>query len=125
MESDHATPLHRQTSPPPHESEGEELVDPKDELSPFDWQALDAEYLQTMAQCKANEDKQLEDFASLSQFFGVWAETISGHEQKRSHARLRTQSALAMHNEVELEKRRKHYVKVVEAFRKALLMLDL
>jgi hypothetical protein len=40
-----------------------------------------------MADCKAEEDVQLEEFASLSRFFGVWAETLSGHEQKRSHQR--------------------------------------
>ncbi|KAI5273339.1 hypothetical protein E4T47_03413 [Aureobasidium subglaciale] len=123
MESSHATTLHGQTSPPPDASEEEDNIDPRDELSPFDWQALNSEYLETMAQCKMNEDKHLEEFASLSRFFGVWAGTISGHEQERSHTRLRTQSTLAKYHEGELEKRRKHYVNVVEAFRSALHML--
>jgi hypothetical protein len=70
-----------------HEHDDEDVINPQDKIDPFDWQQLETEYLDAMAECKAEEDAQLEEFASLSRFFGVWAETISGHEQKRSHQR--------------------------------------
>ncbi|KAK6004097.1 hypothetical protein QM012_008947 [Aureobasidium pullulans] len=123
MESGDSTP-HDLISPPSDEHDKEEVTNPHDEMESFDWQGLETEYLNAMAKCKAEEDAHLQEFASLSQFFGVWAETISGHEQKRSHQRLKTQSALVMKKEEELEERRQHYVQVVEAFRMALSMLD-
>lgn len=86
MESSDSTP-HDQNSPLPDEHDEEDATKPQDEMNPFDWQELETEYLNAMAICKAEEDAHLEDFASLSKFFGVWAETISGYEQKRSHQR--------------------------------------
>ncbi|KAG9520953.1 hypothetical protein KCU99_g7808, partial [Aureobasidium melanogenum] len=123
MESGDTTP-HDQNSPPLDQHDEEDATDPQEEMEPFDWQGLETSYLKAMAECKAEEDAHLQEFASLSQFFGVWAGTISGHEQKRSHQRLKTQSALVMRKEEELEERRKHYVQVVQAFRMALSMLD-
>ncbi|KAI4789021.1 hypothetical protein E4T44_13363 [Aureobasidium sp. EXF-8845] len=130
MESGNTTP-HDQSSPPPDEYEhehehehDEDVANPQDQIESFDWQGLETEYLEAMADCKTEEDAQLKEFASLSQFFGVWAETVSGHEQKRSHQRLRTQSTLVIKEEKDLEDRRNHYVQVVEAFRRALSMLD-
>ncbi|KAG9577792.1 hypothetical protein KCU77_g7657, partial [Aureobasidium melanogenum] len=123
MESGDTNP-HDQNSPSPDQHDEEDATDPQEEMDSFDWQKLETDYLNAMAQCKAEEDAHLQEFASLSQFFGVWAETISGHEQKRSHQRLKTQSALVMRKEEELEERRKHYVQVVQAFRMALSMLD-
>ncbi|CAD0093053.1 unnamed protein product [Aureobasidium vineae] len=86
MESGNAT-SHDQNSPPPDEHDEEDVIDPQSPMDPFDWQALETEYLAAMAECKAEEDAHLQDFASLSQFFAVWAETISGREQERSHQR--------------------------------------
>lgn len=88
MESENATP-HDQISSPPdeHEHDEEDATVPQEEMEQFDWEALETEYLNAMAECKTEEDAHLQEFASLSQFFGVWAETISGHEQKRSHQR--------------------------------------
>jgi NH3-dependent NAD+ synthetase len=90
MESGNTTP-HNQHSPSPdeheHEQDEEDVLEPHEEMDSFDWQALETEYHDAMAQCKAKEDAHLQEFASLSQFFRVWAETISGHEQKRSHQR--------------------------------------
>ncbi|KAI4718973.1 hypothetical protein E4T48_04867 [Aureobasidium sp. EXF-10727] len=123
MESGNNT-SHDQNSLPPNEHDDEDVIDPQDQINPFDWQALETEYLAAMAGCKAEEDAHLREFAALSQFFAVWAETISGREQERSHQRLRTQSTFVKKKEHELEERRKHYVQVVEAFRKALTMLN-
>jgi hypothetical protein len=88
MESGNTTPKD-QSSPPPdeHEHDDEDVANPQDQIEAFDWQGLETEYLEAMAECKAEEDAQLQEFASLSQFFGVWAETISVHEQNRSHQR--------------------------------------
>ncbi|THW49967.1 hypothetical protein D6D22_01458 [Aureobasidium pullulans] len=88
MASENTTPI-RQTNNPPDDSDHEDSFDPKDEINPFDWQDLEARYLSAMAECKAKEDVHLEEFESLSQYFGFWAETISDHEQKRSHQRPR------------------------------------
>ncbi|THW80603.1 hypothetical protein D6C84_00308 [Aureobasidium pullulans] len=123
MASENTTPI-KQTNHPPDDSDQEDSFDPKDEINPFDWQDLEARYLSAMAECKAKEDVHLEEFESLSQYFGFWAETISDHEQKRSHQRLKTQSALVERQETELEERRTHYIKVVEAFQNALNMLN-
>lgn len=92
MEPEKTTP-HDQISPPPdeheheHEHDEEDVGEPEEEMDLFDWDALETEYLNVMAECKAAEDSHLQEFAALSQFFEVWAETISGHEQKRSHQR--------------------------------------
>lgn len=86
MESGDSTP-HDQNRPPPDQHDEESGTDPQEEMNPFDWQTLETEYLNAMAKCKAEEDAHLQDFTTLSQFFGVWAGTISGHEQKRSHQR--------------------------------------
>lgn len=107
MASENTTPI-KQTNHPPDDSDHEDSFDPKDEINPFDWQDLEARYLSAMAECKAKEDVHLEEFESLSQYFGFWAETISDHEQKRSHQRLKTQSALVERQETELEERRTH-----------------
>ncbi|THX17456.1 hypothetical protein D6D13_00800 [Aureobasidium pullulans] len=88
MASENTTPI-KQTNHPPDDSDHEDSFDPKDEINPFDWQDLEARYLSAMAECKAKEDVHLEEFESLSQYFGFWAETISDHEQKRSHQRPR------------------------------------
>ncbi|TIA64913.1 hypothetical protein D6C77_01149 [Aureobasidium pullulans] len=88
MASENTTPI-KQTNNPPDDSDHEDSFDPKDEINPFDWQDLEARYLSAMAECKAKEDVHLEEFESLSQYFGFWAETISDHEQKRSHQRPR------------------------------------
>ncbi|THW71081.1 hypothetical protein D6D25_00299 [Aureobasidium pullulans] len=88
MASEKTTPI-KQTNHPPDDSDQEDSFDPKDEINPFDWQDLEARYLSAMAECKAKEDVHLEEFESLSQYFGFWAETISDHEQKRSHQRPR------------------------------------
>jgi hypothetical protein len=73
--------------PTPDESDHEDETSPTDQIEQFDWQELEDSYLQAMADRKTEEDKLLEHFQSLSQYFGVWAETISGHEQHRSHTR--------------------------------------
>ncbi|THW19440.1 hypothetical protein D6D24_02860 [Aureobasidium pullulans] len=88
MASENTTPI-KQANHPPDDSDLEDSFDPKDEINPFDWQDLEARYLRAMAECKAKEDVHLEEFESLSQYFGFWAETISDHEQKRSHQRPR------------------------------------
>lgn len=98
MDPGNATP-HDQICPPPdeheheqeheqeHEHDDEDDAEPQEQMEIFDWQALQTEYLDAMTECKAEEDAHLQEFASLSRFFQVWAETVSGHEQKRSHQR--------------------------------------
>ncbi|THY09867.1 hypothetical protein D6D03_00098 [Aureobasidium pullulans] len=140
MASENTTPI-KQTNHPPDDSDHEDSFDPKDEINPFDWQDLEARYLSAMAECKAKEDVHLEEFESLSQYFGFWAETISDHEQKRSHQRPR---ALWLKNRKPSLKKEERIVrsnlwnrllntslmnlnidiKVVEAFQNALNMLN-
>jgi len=88
MESENTAPQDQvNSSPDEHDHDEEDVVEPQEEMDLFDWDALETEYINKMAECKAEEDAHLQEFASLSRFFGVWAETISGHEQKRSHQR--------------------------------------
>ncbi|CAC9886173.1 unnamed protein product [Aureobasidium pullulans] len=119
MASENTTPI-RQTNNPPDDSDHEDSFDPKDEINPFDWQDLEARYLSAMAECKAKEDVHLEEFESLSQYFGFWAETISDHEQKRSHQRSNLWNRLLNTSLMNLN----IDIKVVEAFQNALNMLN-
>lgn len=69
------------------EEEHDDAIDPMDEMEAFDWEELESRYMEAMHACKAGEEAHLQEFESLSQYFELWAETISGHEQQRSYAR--------------------------------------
>lgn len=65
----------------------ENFVDPRDEMSAFDWHDLEARYLEAMEAQHASEQKLLGEFNSLSEYFAMWAETGAAREMNRSHTR--------------------------------------
>ncbi|KAI7356558.1 hypothetical protein KC336_g22192 [Hortaea werneckii] len=71
----------------------------------------------------AKEHSILYEFSSLCEYFGVWAQASETHEVGRSYKRLKTQVAYVENRESELESKRQHYIKVVDAFKSALELL--
>ncbi|OJD30905.1 zinc finger fyve domain-containing protein 19 [Diplodia corticola] len=103
---------------------GDDELDPEQPLKDFDWQELEERYHNAMA-VKLDEDQQLwTEFERLMNFFQLWAGTTPHHETDRSFYRLRTRMAHVQNSERELEKKREHYTKVVQAFERALRLLE-
>ncbi|TKA21919.1 hypothetical protein B0A50_08567 [Salinomyces thailandicus] len=112
------------TIPDDEDSSGSETPgDPNDNIADFEWGDLERRYHKKMTDLDTNEHKIMGDFNALCSFFAVWAETSRTHEVDRSFKRLKTQTAFVQHQEHELQQKRDHYVKVVDAFRSALQLL--
>ncbi|KAK3675645.1 hypothetical protein LTR78_004286 [Recurvomyces mirabilis] len=97
--------------------------EPQDEIADFDWTDLQARYHDRMTELQHNELKIVDEFSQLCDFFGIWADSMQTHEVGRSFKRLKTQTAYVRHEEDELEQKRGHYIKVVDAFKSALQLL--
>ncbi|TKA82857.1 hypothetical protein B0A55_00984 [Friedmanniomyces simplex] len=105
--------------------------EPHDRIADFDWTDLERRYHHRMGELGRTENQIYEDFNQLCDasrqrkqaFFSVWAATSHTHEVDRSYKRLKTQTTLVQHQEDELERKRGHYIKVVEAFKSALQLL--
>ncbi|KAK5120378.1 hypothetical protein LTR85_006317 [Meristemomyces frigidus] len=108
--------------------------EPQDRIEGFDWQNLQERYHARMRELDADEHAIFAEFEGLCnamsgtklirvQYFAVWANTSQTHEVDRSYKRLKTQMTYVQHAEDELEQKRGHYIKVVEAFKSALLLL--
>ncbi|KAK0795969.1 hypothetical protein LTR02_003854 [Friedmanniomyces endolithicus] len=113
--------------------------EPHDRIAEFDWTDLERRYHHRMEGLGATEHQIYDEFNQLcdvhnlhqahdwnaddAQFFGVWAATSQVHEVDRSYKRLKTRMTLVQHHEEELERKRGHYIKVVEAFKSALQLL--
>ncbi|KXT15939.1 hypothetical protein AC579_1451 [Pseudocercospora musae] len=104
------------------DSAGESL--PEVALPGFDWNNLQQRYRDRMDELNREENKVLEDFNRLIGYFSIWADVGSGQELHRSSKRLRTQLVYVQHEEEHLEEKRQHYVKVVDAFKSALALLQ-
>ncbi|KAK5112500.1 hypothetical protein LTR62_004257 [Meristemomyces frigidus] len=98
--------------------------DPQEPIPEFDWTDLESRYHNKMADLKKNEDEIYKEFNDLCNFFNVWANATQYHEVDRSFKRLKTQMTYVRHEEEELEQKRGHYMKVVDAFKSALLLLE-
>ncbi|TKA48126.1 hypothetical protein B0A54_01618 [Friedmanniomyces endolithicus] len=97
--------------------------EPHDRIAEFDWTDLERRYHHRMDELGATEHQIYDEFNQLCDFFGVWAATSQVHEVDRSYKRLKTQMTLVQHHEDDLERKRGHYIKVVEAFKSALQLL--
>ncbi|GAB1744556.1 hypothetical protein NU219Hw_g1960t1 [Hortaea werneckii] len=107
-----------------HDDEASELQgEPHDRIEDFDWDDLRRRYHSKMNEITAKEHSILDEFSSLCEYFGVWAQASETHEVGRSFKRLKTQVAYVENRENELESKRQHYIKVVDAFRSALELL--
>ncbi|EME79444.1 uncharacterized protein MYCFIDRAFT_102187, partial [Pseudocercospora fijiensis CIRAD86] len=109
---------------------GSEFSDSADEAFPevalrgFDWNDLQHRYRARMDELNREENKVLEDFNRLIGYFSIWADVGSGQELHRGSKRLRTQLVYVQHEEEQLEKKRQHYIQVVDAFKSALALLQ-
>ncbi|RMY91756.1 hypothetical protein D0862_09655 [Hortaea werneckii] len=107
-----------------HDDEASELQsEPHDRIEDFDWDELRRRYHSKMNEITAKEHSILNEFSSLCEYFGVWAQASESHEVGRSYKRLKTQVAYVENRENELESKRQHYIKVVDAFKSALELL--
>ncbi|KAI6789426.1 hypothetical protein KC361_g8526 [Hortaea werneckii] len=107
-----------------HDDEVSELQgEPHDRMEDFDWDDLRQRYHSKMNGVTAKEHSILYEFSSLCEYFGVWAQASETHEVGRSYKRLKTQVACVENRESELESKRQHYIKVVDAFKSALELL--
>ncbi|KAI7211147.1 hypothetical protein KC333_g7825 [Hortaea werneckii] len=97
--------------------------EPHDRIDDFDWDDLRRRYHSKMNGITAKEHSILDEFSSLCEYFGVWAQASETHEVGRSFKRLKTQVAYVENRESELENKRQHYIKVVDAFKSALELL--
>ncbi|KAK6398025.1 hypothetical protein LTR65_003105 [Meristemomyces frigidus] len=95
--------------------------EPQDRIEAFDWQQLQQRYHEKMHELDADEQAIFAEFNSLCN--ASRSRTSQTHEVDRSYKRLKTQMAYVRHEEDELEQKRGHYIKVVEAFKSALLLL--
>ncbi|KAF2093133.1 hypothetical protein NA57DRAFT_48715 [Rhizodiscina lignyota] len=103
---------------------GDESDDPSMRIDDFDWTGLEATYQSRMEQAAEEEGQLYQEFNHLIEFFGIWASTIQNHEEERSAKRLKTRVFHVENSEAELEKKRQHYIKVVNAFQSALALLN-
>ncbi|KAI9684581.1 MAG: hypothetical protein M1822_005669 [Bathelium mastoideum] len=88
------------------EEQMDSAVDPSEPLEKFDWYDLEVRYHDMIKDRDAVEQQLLQDFDHLSQ------------------VGLKTQMTYVHHEEQQLEEKRLHYVQVVNAFRKALELLN-
>ncbi|OQN99444.1 hypothetical protein B0A48_14421 [Cryoendolithus antarcticus] len=96
---------------------------PAEPIKDLDWGDLYARYGKCMDQLTHEENQIWADFNNLSDMFNAWVTASERHELERSSKRLKTQTTLVRHHEGQLEEKRQHYVKVVEAFQSALKLL--
>ncbi|KJY01047.1 hypothetical protein TI39_contig305g00012 [Zymoseptoria brevis] len=97
---------------------------PEERIQAFDWDELLIQYHEEMNKATAEEHGILKEFRELGKYFNVWAQTGCGKEVDRSFKRLKTQQAYVQNEERQLEEKRVHYVKVVDAFKSALQLLE-
>ncbi|KAF2088274.1 hypothetical protein K490DRAFT_64953 [Saccharata proteae CBS 121410] len=107
-----------------NDEEEEEQSDPTEELAEFDWTDLQERYHDAMKKLQAEETQIGIEFTDLMKFFELWAQTTAAHEVDRSFTRLMTRSAHVRISEAQLEEKRQHYMKVVNAFQSALNLLN-
>ncbi|EMC95293.1 hypothetical protein BAUCODRAFT_47991, partial [Baudoinia panamericana UAMH 10762] len=96
---------------------------PEDKIAEYHWEDLQERYHNKMKELTAREAAIFTEFNQLCEFFACWAATSQIHEVDRSFKRLKTQVTFVQHEELELEQKREHYIKVVEAFKSALQLL--
>lgn len=98
-------------------------MDPQVRLEEYDWAELEDQFTKRMEAFKAVEEGIMEDWKAWGELFGAWASTISVHDEERASKRLRTRIAYTLGSEENLEQKRQHYIKVVQAFEAALALM--
>ena len=98
-------------------------MDPAVRLEEYEWAELEAQFERRMEAMRAVEEGVWEEWRGWGEIFGAWASTISVHDEDRASKRLRTRIAFTQGSEGDLEGKRQHYIKVVQAFESALALL--
>lgn len=98
-------------------------MDPQVRLEDYDWAELEEQFGKRMEAFKAVEEGIWEEWKGWGELFGAWASTISVHDEERASKRLRTRIAFTQGSEENLEAKRQHYIKVVQAFEAALALM--
>jgi len=98
-------------------------MDPQVRLEEYDWSELEEQFSKRMDAFKAVEEGIWEEWKGWGELFGAWASTISVHDEERASKRLRTRIAFTQGSEENLEQKRLHYIKVVQAFEAALALM--
>lgn len=98
-------------------------MDPQVRLEEYDWAELEDQFTKRMEAFRAVEEGIMEDWKAWGELFGAWASTISVHDEERASKRLRTRIAYTQGSEENLEQKRQHYIKVVQAFEAALALM--
>ncbi|KAH9826259.1 hypothetical protein Tdes44962_MAKER03643 [Teratosphaeria destructans] len=123
-----ATPFDQDTDDQAHDETTSDASyttsDPNERIEDFEWMSLQQRYHDRMREIGNQEQQISADFSSLCNYFGVWADASRTHEVGRSFKRLKTQIAYVNHEENQLEIKRQHYIKVVQAFQSALQLLN-
>ena len=98
-------------------------MDPSVRLEEYEWTELESQFARRMDAMRSIEESVWEEWRGWGEIFGAWASTISVHDEERASKRLRTRVAFTRGREEELEGKRQHYIKVVQAFEGALALL--
>jgi len=93
------------------------------DVTSFDWQDFQTRYIDAISAANEKEDEIMLHFQRLSEYFAVWAMATSHYDEERALKRLKTREVYIQHAEHKLEEKKKHYLQVVEAFKKALELL--
>lgn len=103
---------------------GDEESQLKDSIKDFDWSQLESVYIQMMEQHEKSEEELRNHITRLLQILTSWSQTTVVHDESRAVKRFRTQMHHVQNSEESLEKKRRHYMDVVNAFERALALLN-
>ncbi|KAF1808701.1 hypothetical protein P152DRAFT_462266 [Eremomyces bilateralis CBS 781.70] len=114
------TPQKRREAPLPAKAMGE----PGEAIEAFPWEDLARRHLDMVEEFEQREGQLKEEWERLMAYFAVWARTSSGAEVERASKRLKTRVYHVQNSEQNLDLKRQHYLRVVEAFQSALKLLE-
>lgn len=104
-------------------SEDKSATEDNIDIDPMDWTAFEMDYMKALKVVDDEEGALLTEFEKVADAFTRWAEASGGHDNERAVKRLKTRERFVELSEHELEKKKKHYAEVVDAFKKALALL--
>ncbi|KIW07957.1 uncharacterized protein PV09_01858 [Verruconis gallopava] len=93
-------------------------------LGHFDWNDVETRFQEMLQERNVEELQLWREFHELTSFFQIWASSSQTHETERATKRLATRMLHVQNSEELVEQKRQHYIKVVEAFKSALELLN-
>ncbi|PNS20179.1 hypothetical protein CAC42_5629 [Sphaceloma murrayae] len=92
-------------------------------LESFNWDDLAGKYHGMIAEKEQEIEQVLDEYNQLQGLFEQWCRAGQDVEGERTFKRHKTQALYVRKEEEDLERRREHYVGVMDAFQKAMAML--